>query len=70
MKKIGDLMRDMGFREDASQSAKEAFMKNLIKSATGNEIETPSERRKKRTDTWTEQLSFDLGPGSSKKKVG
>lgn len=49
MKKIGDIMEEMGFRNDASDSVKEAFLKHLIKSATGVTVETPSERRWKKS---------------------
>ncbi|MBX2995608.1 MAG: hypothetical protein KF681_12325 [Bdellovibrionaceae bacterium] len=72
MKKVGDLMKDMGFREDAPQSLKEAFIKNLIKAATGAEVQTPSEKNAERTKKWMDaQLSFDFGPdGKPPKKVG
>lgn len=69
MKKIGDIMKEMGFREDASNSVKEAFIKNLIRSAYGVDVETPSEKRtkeiKKLTGQSTEeaqpkQMSFDF----------
>lgn len=44
MKKMGDMMAEMGFRKDAPDSVKEAFLKHLIKNATGVELETPSEK--------------------------
>ncbi len=44
MKKMGDLMQDMGFRKDAPDSVKEAFIKHLIKSAYGVDVITPSEK--------------------------
>jgi hypothetical protein len=44
MKKMGDLMQEMGFRKDAPDSVKEAFLKHLIKSATGVDVVTPSEK--------------------------
>lgn len=47
MKKIGDLMAEMGFRKEAPESLKEAFLKHLIKNATGVEVETPSEKAQK-----------------------
>lgn len=55
MKKIGDIMKEMGFREDASNSVKEAFIKNLIKSAYGVDVETPSEKRTKEIKKLTGQ---------------
>ena len=59
-------MREMGFREDAPQSVKEAFIKNLIKATTGVEVKTPSEK------ILEKQLSFDFGPAPTAppKKVG
>lgn len=45
MRKIGDLMLDLGFNENSPQSTKEAFIKHLIKSAYGFDVKTPSERR-------------------------
>ncbi|MCE3010692.1 MAG: hypothetical protein LW875_08770 [Proteobacteria bacterium] len=62
MKKIGDIMNDLGFREDAPRSLKEAFIKNLIKAAYGIEVETPSEaiQRKVKDLREPEQLEFDM----------
>lgn len=45
MKKIGELMKDLGFNPKASDSAKEAFLKHLIKGATGHNVQTPSEKK-------------------------
>lgn len=45
-------MREMGFRDDASEGAKEAFLKHLIKAAHGVEVETPTEKRKRQTKEW------------------
>lgn len=47
MKKIGDIMAEMGFRKDAPDSVKEAFIKHLIQSSTGVVVETPSEKKEK-----------------------
>lgn len=33
MKKIGELMQDMGFNENASMDAKKAFLKHLMRDA-------------------------------------
>ncbi len=33
MKKIGDLMKDMGFNENASMDVKKAFLKHLMREA-------------------------------------
>jgi hypothetical protein len=81
MKKVGDLMKEMGFREDASDGAKEAFIKHLIKAVAGTDIETPTEKRRRLAKEWTkektksvdtepQQLSFQIEPSSNSKKVG
>lgn len=70
MKKMSELMKEMGFREAASTSAKEAFIKNLIKQAVGVEVETPSEKNTKKIEQWCEQLSFDFDQKGAGKKVG
>ncbi len=45
MKKMGHLMKDMGFNPNASTSAQEAFIKHLIKAAHGVDVMTPSEKK-------------------------
>lgn len=35
MKRLGELMQEMGFRPDASEETKKAFLKNLIRQAAG-----------------------------------
>ena len=60
-----DLMKEMGFRTNATKSAKEAFLKNLIKNATGVEYQTPSERAEIKKDKTLvqrseEQLCFGI----------
>ena len=45
MKKMGDLMKDMGFNPKSSTSAQEAFIKHLIKAAHGVDVMTPSEKK-------------------------
>lgn len=42
---MGELMAEMGFRKDASNSVKEAFIKHLIRSAEGIHTATPSEKK-------------------------
>lgn len=65
MKKIGDIMKEMGFREDASNSVKEAFIKNLIKSAYGVDVETPSEKRTKEIKKLTGQSTEAVATGAA-----
>lgn len=45
MKKIDQLMQELGFTKDAPDSVKEAFIKHLIKASTGVNVVTPSEKR-------------------------
>ena len=45
MKKVGQLMQDLGFNKNGSDSAKEAFIKFLIKQSTGADVQTPTEKR-------------------------
>lgn len=45
MKKIDQLMQDLGFNKNAPDSVKEAFIKHLIKASTGVNVVTPSEKR-------------------------
>ena len=65
MKKIGDLMMEMGFNKNAPQSSKEAFLKHLIKTTTGVNYETQSD---KKTNTKSEQLSFDFESATASQK--
>lgn len=44
MKKLGDLMQELGFNKDAPDSVKEAFIKHLIKTSTGTNTVTPTEK--------------------------
>ena len=45
MKKINELMKDLGFNPNGSDSVKEAFIKNLIKASTGVDVMTPAEKK-------------------------
>ncbi len=45
MKRIGQLMEELGFRKEASDSVKEAFIKHLIRASEGVSVITPSEQR-------------------------
>jgi hypothetical protein len=72
MKKIGDLMAELGFNKNAPQSVKEAFIKNLIRSAYGVEVQTPSEKGIEKNveaervlEKAEEQLSFDFTKNAS-----
>jgi len=65
MKKVGQLMQEMGFNPKSSDSAKEAFIKHLIKQATGISVQTPSEKKTiqenpKNIFNFSKQLEFDF----------
>lgn len=45
MRKVGQLMNEMGFNQNASQGTKEAFLKHLIKAAEGVQVLTPTEKK-------------------------
>lgn len=73
MKKMGELMKEIGFNVNASDSVKEAFIKHLIKQSTGAQVQTPSEKKiisenpktiismnKKDSFSLPAQMSFDF----------
>lgn len=45
MKKIDQLMQELGFNKNAPDSVKEAFIKHLIKVSEGTNVTTPSEKK-------------------------
>ena len=47
MKKLGEMMSELGFREEAPTAVKEAFIKHLIKAAYNVEVETPTEKNRR-----------------------
>lgn len=65
MKKVGVLMNEMGFNPNAADSAKEAFVKYLIKQSTGHSVQTPTEKKiiqenPQKIVSLGKQLSFDF----------
>lgn len=63
MKKLGVLMRELGFNPQASKGAQEAFIKNMIREAYGIDMPTPTERKTAQSGPapkTNEQLSFNL----------
>jgi hypothetical protein len=84
MKKIGDMMKEMGFNVNSSTSVQEAFIKHLIKASNGVDVITPSEKKiiqnnpqkivtLKSTGHSHQQLAFDFEeapPQSKIKKTG
>lgn len=74
MKKIGELMKELGFNSSASASAQEAFLKYLIKGATGHNVQTPTEKtliaeNPKKIIPFPEQLKFDFDEDNKQKDV-
>ncbi|AFX99738.1 hypothetical protein [Bdellovibrio bacteriovorus] len=81
MKKIDQLMAELGFNKNAPDSVKEAFIKHLIKASTGVNVVTPSEKKEMAANPERivqfkapQQLSFDFveespRPKPSKKAV-
>jgi len=70
MKKVGKLMEDLGFNKNGSDSAKEAFIKYLIKQSTGHDVITPSEKRAiqdnpQKIVNFPRQLAFDFSDEES-----
>ncbi len=63
MKKLGDLMKELGFNPNAPQGAQEAFLRNLIREAYGVEALSARARKTARDESRMNasgQLSFDL----------
>lgn len=71
MKKISELMDELGFDPEGSPAVKEAFIKYLIKASEGVNVLTPTEKTLIKADPnkikvlpiaqKPEQLSFDFG---------
>lgn len=79
MRRVRDLMQQLGFREEGSDRVKQAFVKNLYRSAYGKDLVDVPRRAESHTSDAKkigEQLTFDvslLGPNSDKpgkKKTG
>ena len=59
MKKIGQLMQEMGFRKDAPEGVQKAFFNHLIKAAGQEPIQIEKVKEQKRVIA-EEQLSFSF----------
>lgn len=57
MKRVSEIMQELGFRPDARESVKAAFLKNLFKQAYNIDVVIPPQYQ---DEAPTEQLSFDL----------
>ncbi|MCC2677926.1 MAG: hypothetical protein K0R29_502 [Pseudobdellovibrio sp.] len=69
MKSSGQIMQELGFNKNASDSAKAAFLKHLFKAATGCEVQTPSFETKISKAPPAMQLSFDLDTASYQEAI-
>ncbi len=72
MKKVSQIMEELGFRQDASESVKKAFIKNLLRHAepASPPVETPVQSN----DKSEAQLSFtfadEVNHRPSRQKAG
>lgn len=66
MKRIGDIMKDLGFKEGAPEGVQKAFIKNAIREAYGAEVKNLSDYRPQKSTkpekkiAVGQQLSFDI----------
>lgn len=60
MKSSGQIMQEIGFNKNSSDSAKIAFLKHLFKAATGTEVQSQSFEIQVSKAPPATQLSFDL----------
>ena len=67
MKKVGDLMAELGFREEGSDGVKRAFIENLVRSAGGNIARDASRPAASTRETSTSALRAT--PSGSKREV-
>lgn len=56
MRRIGELMANLGFNKDAPESTQKAFIKHLINAANVSQFQ----RKSKPIETSPEQLCFDF----------
>lgn len=72
MKSAHDILKELGFRENASDSVKEAFLKHLIKTSEGVVVQTLTEKKQVAAaldPSQTEQLNL-FSWADSKNKAG
>jgi hypothetical protein len=68
VRRIGDLMKDLGFNKDSSVETQKAFIKHLIEAANRASPQIPKEKVETVEPPKAAQLSFDaeiLGVASS-----
>lgn len=56
MRRIGDLMKDLGFNKDSDEDTQKAFIRHLINSANVSQFQRKSNKLSEKP----EQLSFDF----------
>lgn len=65
MKKMAEIMEELGFRPEASDDVKKAFIKNLIRQANASEFSRPTnlndkkETEEKELEKWQQISLFD-----------
>jgi hypothetical protein len=70
MKSSGQIMQELGFNKNSSDSAKAAFLKHLFKAATGCEVQSPNfDSSIKKVAPPGMQLSFDLDSASFQEAI-
>ncbi len=74
MKKLSELMKEMGFNPQAPDSAKEAFLKYLIKQGLGVHVQTPTEKcivaaNPKKILQFPQQMTFDFDDTESQNQT-
>lgn len=73
VKRVGDLMKEIGFKEEASEETARAFIENLVRVATGERWTSSKQVPRKRSveaPQHEDQLSFDFNfeePGEVQK---
>lgn len=60
MKKLGQIMNELGFREDGSDATKAAFIRYLVKATLNTNLQTPPDLK----------LNVDIGPTHKDQLVG
>jgi hypothetical protein len=68
VKSSGQIMQELGFNKNSSDSAKAAFLKHLFKAATGCEVQSPNFDSNKVAPP-AKQLSFDLDSASYQEAI-
>jgi 1,2-phenylacetyl-CoA epoxidase catalytic subunit len=57
---VGEIMERLGFKEDADDRVKAAFIKNLVKQAYNVDVTIPEKYEQKIDEPKYEQLSFNI----------